>query len=89
MLVVQRILGNKKTTENSSNLVSPVGVSLAGALGNIVAQLLLARFILFGEGTRYISPIMLIIGAVTGLLLGLFAKRFMNKSLWFQKVEAY
>lgn len=80
MLLVQKVF---------KSYVSPVGISLVGSLGNTVVQLLLARFILFGEGTKYIAPIMLIVGAITGILLGVFAKHFMEKSIWFSRVEAY
>ncbi|MBQ6780305.1 MAG: Gx transporter family protein [Treponema sp.] len=63
--------------------ISAVGLSLAGALANTVAQIALARFILFGENVRYIAPFLLITGLITGFLLGLFAWQFKRKSRWY------
>ena len=68
--------------------LSAVGLSLAGALANNLAQLVLARFLLFGTSTRYIAPILLITGIVTGFLLGVFTEQFMRKSRWFALVSA-
>jgi heptaprenyl diphosphate synthase len=60
-----------------------VGVSMAGALANNAAQIVLARFFLFGESTRYIAPALLIAGSITGFLLGLFAEKFTAMSRWY------
>lgn len=65
------------------NHISAVGLSLAGALANTLIQILLAQYIVFGAAVRYIAPILLISGLVTGFLLGIFTERFMQKSLWF------
>ena len=63
--------------------VSAVGLSLAGALANNLAQLALARHLLFGTGTRYIAPILLTAGLISALLLGIFTERFMRASRWY------
>jgi len=70
-------------------LVSAVGISLAGSLANNIAQLLLARFILFGENTRYIAPVLLVSGLVTGLALGVFCTLFIARSRWYALLPDY
>jgi heptaprenyl diphosphate synthase len=65
---------------------SLVGLSVAGALGNNLVQLVLGRFVLFGTGTRYIAPLLLSTGTVTGVALGLFASHFTAKSQWYQGI---
>ena len=72
---------------NGRNLFSCVGISLLGALANTFAQLILARFFLFGENTKYIAPILLVSGLITGFALGVFAEVFMRKSKWFIEVQ--
>lgn len=69
-------------------LVSLVGMSVAGALGNNGAQLLVARYLIFGTAARYIAPVLLCSGLVTGLLLGIFAQKFVAISRWYQSLEA-
>ena len=70
------------------NRVSCIGLSLAGAAANNIAQLVVAYFVLFGSATRYIAPILLISGAVTGLVLGIFTQMFIEKSKWFRGLHA-
>lgn len=67
---------------------SAVGISLGGALANNLAQLALSYFMLFGDSTRFIAPVLLTAGAITAFLLGLFAEAFMSRSLWFASVCA-
>lgn len=68
-------------------LVSLVGMSVAGALGNNGAQLLVARYLIFGTAAWYIAPVLLCSGLVTGLLLGLFAQKFISISRWYKSLE--
>lgn len=65
------------------NAISAVGVSLAGALANNLAQLVLAHWLLFGANARYIAPLLLLTGLVTGCALGVFTEVFKRKSKWF------
>jgi heptaprenyl diphosphate synthase len=74
MLAIQRLCKSR---------IGFVGVSMAGALANNAAQIVLARFFLFGESTRYIAPALLITGSITGFLLGLFAEKFTSMSKWY------
>ena len=68
--------------------ISCIGLSLAGAAANNIAQLIVARLILFGSATKYIAPILLISGAVTGLILGIFTQMFIERSKWFRGLHA-
>ena len=68
---------------NERKLISAVGISLFGSLASTFAQLALARAILFGENTKFVAPVLLVSGLVTGFVLGVFAEIFMQKSKWF------
>jgi heptaprenyl diphosphate synthase len=46
------------------------------------AQLILARFLIFGESARYLAPPFLAAGIISGGILGLFAETFAEKSKW-------
>ena len=59
-----------------------VGTSIAGAFVSNAAQLVLARFIVFGEGILYLAPPFLFAGIVSGGLLGFFARAFSVQSEW-------
>ena len=63
--------------------IGPVGISLGGALANTAAQIVLSHFMLFGDAVRYIAPVLLISGFVTGLCLGLITGAFASRSKWF------
>lgn len=69
-------------------LIGFVGLSLAGAMANNGAQLLVARYIFFGAAARYIAPVLLCSGLITGLLLGFFAQKFVDTSRWYKSLEA-
>lgn len=71
-----------------TNALSFVGLSLAGAFANNIAQLVCAKFIMFGENVRYIAPLLLCSGLVTGLALGLFANIFELKSKWYKEFSS-
>lgn len=76
MLSAHRLLFRHK-------LISNIGISLLGAMGNAFAQLICARFFLFGENSRYVAPLLFVSSTLTGFLLGLFANHFEKKSRWF------
>lgn len=79
------MLGVHRTFKNH---ISCIGLSLAGAAANNLAQLAVAHLILFGSATKYIAPILLISGAATGLILGIFTQMFIEKSKWFRSLHA-
>jgi uncharacterized membrane protein len=62
--------------------ISLVGVSILGALGSNLAQVLLAVLLVFGQGGWLIGPPFVALGTASGLLLGLFAQAFQAKSTW-------
>lgn len=68
------------------NKISNVGLSLGGALANNAAQIFLAYLFFFGQNTKYIAPILLLAGTVSGFILGVFANAFCNKSEWYKKL---
>lgn len=78
----------RRFTSNERKLVSCIGISLSGSLANTLTQLILAKFFLFGENTKYVAPVLLISGLLTGLALGIFAELFMQKSKWFSSMLA-
>jgi len=64
--------------------LSFTGISVAGAFANNLAQIACARYLLFGENTKYIAPLLLVFGLVTGILLGLFCNAFASNSQWYK-----
>lgn len=66
-----------------------IGISLAGALANNIVQLLLARWILFGKATLYITPLLFTVGLITGVALGIFANLFAAQSVWYKQLPSY
>ena len=74
MFVLRRILKDK---------ISFIGIGTIGAMVSNVSQLVLAWFLLFGQSVRYITPPFLIVGLVTGILLGIFCEVFVRKSQFY------
>ena len=68
-------------------IISNVGISLLGAIANCFAQLICAYFIMFGENTIYIMPLLVIFSAITGVLLGIFCNYFEEKSIWLKEFD--
>ncbi|GHV84919.1 membrane protein [Spirochaetia bacterium] len=62
--------------------VSLVGIGLTGAFASNAAQLMLARFLVFGESARYLAPPFLAAGIISGAVLGFFAEAFAARSQW-------
>jgi len=62
--------------------ISMIGISVAGAFGSSGAQLLFASWFIFGSSTRLIVPPFLIMGMVTGTLLGTAAELMLRHSRW-------
>jgi uncharacterized membrane protein len=67
--------------------ISCIGLSLAGAFASNAAQLILARYYIFGETAWYIAPPFFAAGTVTGFLLGMFANKFANESSWYAQMQ--
>ncbi len=66
-------------------MITAVGVSVLGALASNAVQIALARFIVFGRAAELIAPLFLGMGLATGTLLGIFAERFREVSLWYRR----
>jgi len=64
-----------------------IGVSLAGALASSSIQVILAIAFIFGEAARVIAPLSIGSGTAAGLLVGIFAERFVLKSTWLRQLE--
>jgi heptaprenyl diphosphate synthase len=77
MYALKRLLG--------TGLVGMAGVSVLGALLSNAAQLVLARFFVFGPSVRYLVPPFLAMGVITGTGLGLFCERFTERSRWYAR----
>jgi heptaprenyl diphosphate synthase len=75
MFALRRLLGPKR--------LSLAGIGIAGAMLSNGTQLLLARFLVFGPGMRFLAPPFLAAGLVAGLSLGLFCERFRSRSRWY------
>lgn len=62
---------------------SIIGISVVGSLGSTIVQLFLATALVFGPGARLIAPPLLLVGFVTGIILGAFTLRFTRSSQWY------
>jgi heptaprenyl diphosphate synthase len=63
--------------------LSLAGIGVAGAMLSNGTQLILARFLVFGPGMRFLIPPFLAAGLIAGLSLGLFCERFRSRSRWY------
>lgn len=68
--------------------VSWFGVSMFGGLMNNLAQIVMARFIMFGDNIAYVAPVLLAVGFVSSGLLGVFMNLFWKNSRFVQIVMA-
>ncbi|MCX7655096.1 MAG: Gx transporter family protein [Treponemataceae bacterium] len=69
------------------SLISFTGISTVGALVSNGVQLLMARFIIFGESAFYLVPPVLLFGFITGFALGAFCESFLSHSQWYAEVH--
>jgi heptaprenyl diphosphate synthase len=75
MYTLRRLLGPDR--------VSFIGVSTAGAMMSNFSQLALAWLFVFRNNVRYIAPPFLVVGLITGIVLGLFCEFFVRRSTWY------
>jgi heptaprenyl diphosphate synthase len=75
MYGLRRLLGK--------NRVSFTGLGIAGAVLSNLVQLVLARFFIFGEGVRFLAPLFLASGLISGGVLGRFCEAFAARSRWY------
>ncbi len=62
--------------------ISYLGLCIAGAMASNGAQVALARIFVFGGSARYMAPLFLGLGLVSGMVLGIFAAVFASRSEW-------
>ena len=59
---------------------SIIGISISGAVTHNLAQIAVVRLILIKENTIfYLTPLLIIMGIVTGIIIGYIAKLFMDR----------
>jgi heptaprenyl diphosphate synthase len=75
MFALRRLLGKK--------YLGFAGLGCAGAMASNFAQLLLARYLIFGPALRYLAAPFLASGLVTGIVLGLICEYFCRHSVWY------
>ncbi len=63
--------------------ISQIGVSVLGAISSNLVQMVIARYVAFGEAAWLVAPVFVAMGLVTGLALGLFAEHFAKVSRWY------
>ncbi len=76
MMLIYRICKDK---------ISMIGVSVIGAFSSNIIQLVVARYVVFGEAAIIIGPPVIIIGTITSVIVGIFAELFILKSQWLKK----
>jgi heptaprenyl diphosphate synthase len=63
--------------------ITQIGVSIVGAMASNAIQIIIARYVIFGQAAWLIAPAFLVMGLVTGTALGLFAEHFARHSTWY------
>lgn len=64
--------------------ISLVGIGVLGAFASNTAQLLFASAFIFGRSTWLIAPLFLLVGTITGTVLGWLAGYLLQHSRWLQ-----
>ena len=77
MFGLRRLLGKK--------LIGFAGLGCAGAVVSNCAQLVLARYLIFGPALRYLAGPFLASGVVTGVTLGVVCGYFCKYSAWYSQ----
>ncbi|MFQ3547605.1 MAG: Gx transporter family protein [Termitinemataceae bacterium] len=75
MYGLRKVFGKKR--------ISFIGLSIIGALLSNSVQIVLAWLFIFGKSAKFIAPPLLLLGLVTGCILGYVAQLFAEKSRWF------
>jgi len=69
-----------------SKHMSLVGVGILGALASNLVQLFFSIAWIFGSSAWVIAPVFLGLGALSGVLVGILAQEFSQKSLWLARI---
>jgi heptaprenyl diphosphate synthase len=67
--------------------MSLAGIGAAAAFCSNAVQLALARFLVFGEGVRYLIPPFLAAALFSGFALGILCEIFIAKSRWYARLR--
>jgi len=67
--------------------ITLIGISIMGALVSNIAQIVLARYIVFGEAVWLLAPPFLFVGIISSIILGAFANVFYSKSTWIKGIK--
>ncbi|HDQ13910.1 MAG TPA: hypothetical protein ENN41_03745 [Sediminispirochaeta sp.] len=62
--------------------IGMIGIGVFGAFGSNVAQLFFAAWMIFGGSTKYIAPLFLLVGTLSGALLGGITDFVLTRSHW-------
>ena len=73
----------RATRKLGKGAISLIGVSISGAMASNTIQMLMARYVIFGEAAWLIAPLFLTTGLITGTLMGFFAEFFAENSHWY------
>ena len=76
MYFLRRVFGKERITF--------IGIGTAGAMISCSTQAALGWFFIFRENVRYIVPVFLGTGLVTGIALGIFCETFARRSQWYR-----
>ncbi|MCD6122486.1 MAG: Gx transporter family protein [Spirochaetales bacterium] len=77
MILTKLVLGSRVTL---------IGISVLGALASNSVQIILARFIIFGESAWLIAPAFFLIGTISSATLGAISEVFYRRSQWVKLV---
>jgi heptaprenyl diphosphate synthase len=76
MYVLRRLIKPKN--------LSFIGLSTVGALLSNATQLGIAWIWPFGAAARFIAPLLIGVGAASGIVLGFFCEYFTSRSMWYR-----
>ena len=65
--------------------ITMIGICVLGAMASNLVQLYIASHIIFGKAAYLIGPPFLVVGIISAVILGWFAEKFIDKSLWLEK----
>jgi heptaprenyl diphosphate synthase len=77
MYLLRKLIGMKN--------ISFIGIGIIGALLSNGVQIILAWIFIFGSSAQFIAPPLLLLGLITGLLLGIFCQSFSERSRWYAR----
>ncbi len=77
------MLAARRALRGSTSLI---GISILGAMASNLAQLILARYLVFGKSAWLIAPPFLLVGLISSSILGYLAQVYRDRSTWLRKM---